>query len=69
MLGRFRNAMTYAFDVMAPIPPEGDYVTGNGAENKKHLAPKFPYQRPAFLKLSEDEVQASADQGRWGGGG
>ena len=66
--------MTYALDVIAPMTPEEDYPsgagngTGSGTENKRHnLAPKFPYQRPAFLKLSDDEVQASADQGVWEG--
>lgn len=40
--------------------------SGNGAiegthYNKATLAPKFPYGRPHFLSLGDDEVQMSAD--------
>lgn len=54
MLSRFKNAVVGAV---------GEGLTTNNAEaNQRNcLEPKFPYGRPHFLELSEEEVQMSAD--------
>lgn len=54
MLSRFKNAVVGAV---------GDGFATNNAEpnTKPNLEPKFPYGRPHFLELSDDQVQMYAD--------
>ncbi|XP_050314437.1 protein phosphatase 1H [Anthonomus grandis grandis] len=57
MLNRFKSAVIGA---VSSIEPTNGAIDGT-QYNKANLAPKFPYGRPHFLGLGDDEVQMSAD--------
>ncbi|XP_060537283.1 protein phosphatase 1H isoform X2 [Cylas formicarius] len=57
MFNRFKSAVIGA---VTGLEPNGYAVEGT-QYNKATLAPKFPYGRPHFLSLGDDEVQMSAD--------
>lgn len=57
MLNRFRNVVIGAVSNL-----EANNLNNSPDINQKnHLAPKFPYGRPHFLTLDDEEVQMSAD--------
>lgn len=58
MFSRFKNAVIGA---VSGLEPNGIPSPEPHSHSKQTLAPKFLYGRPAFLNLSEDEVQMSAD--------
>ena len=57
MLNRFKNVMANAVGGVSSVQEE----KLEKIEGKVELAEKFPYSRPNFLQLTEDEVQVSAD--------
>lgn len=57
MLNRFKSAVIGA---VTGIEVNG-LSSGPDINQKNHLAPKFPYGRPHFLNLEDEEVQMSAD--------
>lgn len=57
MFSRLRNVVIGAVSGIEP----NSYAPDNVQQNRQNLAPKFPYGRPHFLLLSDDEVQMSAD--------
>lgn len=57
MLNRFKSVVIGA---VTGIEVNG-INSGPDINQKNHLAPKFPYRRPHFLNLEDDEVQMSAD--------
>lgn len=57
MFNRFKSAVIGA---VSGLEANGSAVDGTHY-NKSTLAPKFPYGRPHFLGLGDDEVQMSAD--------
>ncbi|KAF7267115.1 protein phosphatase 1H [Rhynchophorus ferrugineus] len=57
MFNRFRSAVIGA---VSGLETNGSAIEGT-QYNKTTLAPKFPYGRPHFLGLGDDEVQMSAD--------
>lgn len=57
MFYRFKSAVIGA---VSGIESNGIPI-GEPANNKHILLPKFPYGRPLFLSLSDDEIQMSAD--------
>lgn len=57
MFNRFRSAVIGA---VSSLEANGSAIEGT-QYNKTTLAPKFPYGRPHFLGLGDDEVQMSAD--------
>lgn len=56
MLRRLRSAVAGAVSGL-----EVNGVLPSPDLHKSNLAPKFPYNRPHFLNLGDDEVQMSAD--------
>ncbi|KAK4871806.1 hypothetical protein RN001_015930 [Aquatica leii] len=56
MLNRFKSVVIGAVSGL-----ESNGLHTNSEVNQKNLAPKFPYGRPHFLNLEDDEVQMSAD--------
>ena len=61
MLNKFRSAVT---NVISGVPSIGNISSDDGiAEEAQNddRAIKFPYSRPDFLHLTDDEVQVSAD--------
>ena len=55
MLTRVKSAVaSFVGGIMAGAP-DGEQLSG------AELPPKFPYMRPAFLGLSQDEIECSAD--------
>lgn len=57
MLNRFKSAVIGA---VSGLEVNGTH-SASDTHNRNHLAPKFPYNRPHFLNLGDDEVQISAD--------
>ncbi|KAL1493204.1 hypothetical protein ABEB36_011303 [Hypothenemus hampei] len=57
MFNRLRSAVIEAVSGLEAT----NGTVENGHHNKSNLAPKFPYGRPHFLGLGDDEVQMSAD--------
>ena len=57
MLNRFKNVVANAVGGVSSVQEE----KLEKIEGKVELAEKFPYSRPNFLQLTEDEVQVSAD--------
>ncbi|XP_018566526.1 protein phosphatase 1H [Anoplophora glabripennis] len=57
MFNRLKSAVIGA---VSGIEPNG-YTLEGSQSNKQTLAPKFPYGRPHFLGLGDEEVQMSAD--------
>ncbi|KAH0820440.1 protein phosphatase 1H [Tenebrio molitor] len=58
MFSRFKSAVIGA---VSGLETNGISTGDSHSHLKQTLAPKFSYGRPAFLNLSEDEVQMSAD--------
>lgn len=56
MLNRFKSAVIGAVEGF-----EVNRNISNDNNLRNHLAPKFPYGRPHFLNLGDEEVQMSAD--------
>ena len=61
MLNRFKTAVNNAISNSIGNTVNGD--VDNGQSRKDDRAIKFPYSRPDFLNLTNDEVQVSADHG------
>lgn len=57
MFNRFKSAVIGA---VSGLEASNGAIEGT-QYNKTNLAPKFPYGRPQFLGLGDDEVQMSAD--------
>ena len=57
MFNRFKSAVIGA---VSGLEVPGSALENNQS-NRASLAPKFPYGRPHFLCLGDDEVQMSAD--------
>lgn len=57
MFNRLKSAVIGA---VSGVEPNG-YTLEGSQYNKQTLAPKFPYGRPHFLGLGDEEVQMSAD--------
>ncbi|KAF5289283.1 hypothetical protein FQR65_LT11904 [Abscondita terminalis] len=57
MLNRFKSVVIGA---VSGLEPNGVNINSD-INQKNQLAPKFPYGRPHFLNLEDDEVQMSAD--------
>ncbi|CAH0561949.1 unnamed protein product [Brassicogethes aeneus] len=58
---RVKNAVIGAVSSGSELNGFGSESSNSGKQNQHHLAPKFPYGRPHFLHLEDDEVQMSAD--------